>query len=225
MVKHLYIGKFQAEYEPILSDAEEEILEKIKNNTTGSLFSPVSDTVKTERDNLNGLSNQWVARNNIKSNERSIEILTGLPITQPILICHLLAEYQPLLCNFQNVYILNNIENYLLDIDFKTFIDINYQDFVRKTPSNRTYIYMNQFTGKWKQAQKMWTEGDLRSFNHIDPDVYKNNKNISLIGAVFLYLKKLHPDDKIAIVGNKIEENCAQSQILWEQYRERLIFI
>lgn len=84
---------------------------------------------------------------------------------------------------------------------------------------------MNQFTNKWKQAQKMWTEGDLRSFNHIDPEVYKNHKNISLIGACFLYLKKLYPDEKIVIVGNNIEENCAMTQILWKQYNSQLIFV
>lgn len=225
MTEHIYIGKFQAEYESVFSESDEEILNKIKKKTTGSIFEPVTVIEKTAKDNLNDLSNRWVARNTIKPNKTSLDVLANLPITHPILVCYLTNEYQPLINNFQNVFILNNIENYLLDTEYNTFIDINRQDYIKKTPSSKTYIYMNQFTNKWKQAQKMWTEGDLRSFNHIDPEVYKNHKNISLIGACFLYLKKLYPDEKIVIVGNNIEENCAMTQILWKQYSSQLIFV
>lgn len=224
MSKPIYIGKLKGELEPILDTSDQEILGIIKNNTSGSIFAPTSTIEKTEHDNKNKLHQSWASRKH-NYNAPSVDILHTFDVSQPVLVCHLHDNYQDSLNNFKNVFIVNNIENYLLNTDYNVFVDINHQDYINKAPCNRTYVYMSQFTGRWKQAQKLWNVGDLRSFNHIDPEVYKNYSKVSLIGAATLYMLSLFSGDNIVVIGNEIEENCAITQTIWSRFADRLIHI
>lgn len=208
-----------------------ETVDLVKNNTDNlhDINVEVNDSVDIGNEYAKTILKKWLERNSsavapaevIQKNIINME-LSNLQKSECTLICGpVKSQNLELIESFKNVYPI--VGDYLSPRPQgigECIVDVNHSNFC-KFAKGPIRIYMDNLTGRPKVASKIWKNGDIRSFKHIDPLYYsksfevKSGRIPSTPIATLLMVLNFVPRNGVYLHGYNLSDlNAWDQQIL-----------
>jgi len=212
---------------PVTSDEPPNIRNNNSHNDT-----TLNKNIILGNDFAKDILSRWLKRNssNIASSEiiqkNLLDIdLNDLKKSTCTIVCGPVpSKHIELIESFKNVFcIVGDYQSPRPQGIGECIVDINHSNFC-KFAKGPIRIYLNNLTGRPKVASKIWKNGDIRSFKHIDPIYYSKSFEVqsgripSTPIATLLMVQNLVPKNSLYLYGYDLSDlNAWDQQILYRE--------